>query len=365
MKAHIDQLFEKSDLSDKALLALLDGMSDDDVHYLFESARRKKQLHYGDSVYMRGLIEFTNYCKQRCAYCGIRADNGQVERYRLNKAQILQCCEEGHALGYRTFVLQGGEDPFYTDDRLVDIIRSIKSSFSDCAVTLSVGERSRESYMRLKEAGANRYLLRHETASPSLYASLHPGMSQENRIQCLYTLKSLGYQVGAGFMVGLPNQTHADLVADLRFLKQLSPEMVGIGPFIPQKDTPLGQVPHGSVRMTLIMVALTRLLLPQVLLPSTTALGTLDSKGREKALRAGANVVMPNLSPTDVREQYALYDNKICTGDEAAHCRQCIERRIVSAGFRVDMGRGDHPDYQTSSVEISPEKRYADIIRLA
>jgi biotin synthase len=346
-------------------LALLDGMSEGDADYLFECARRRKQTYFGDRVYMRGLIEFTNYCKQRCAYCGIRADNGNVERYRLDKSQILSCCREGYALGYRTFVLQGGEDPFFTDDRLTEIILAIKASFPDCAVTLSVGERSRDSYLRLKNAGADRYLLRHETASSALYASLHPGMSQDNRIQCLYTLKSLGYQVGAGFMVGLPNQTHADLVADLRFLKQLSPEMVGIGPFIPQKDTPLGQSPQGSVRMTLIMVALTRLLLPKALLPSTTALGTLDTKGREKALRAGANVVMPNLSPADVREQYALYDNKICTGDEAAHCRQCIENRIVSAGFRVDMGRGDHPDHPSPTVEISSEKRYADIIRFA
>lgn len=338
----IMQLYNDEDLSDDGLLKIINGMNAEHANFLFEKALEKKTLYYKDTVYMRGLIEFTNYCKQNCNYCGIRGKNSTVDRYRLSKEAILNCCEEGYALGYRTFVMQGGEDPFFTDDILVDIIQTIKSNYPDCAITLSVGERSRESYAALKEAGADRYLLRHETATKSLYEALHPGMSFENRRACLYTLKELGYQVGAGFMVGLPHQTPADLVADLRFLKTLEPEMVGIGPYIPHDETPLKGSKGGTVEETLIMVALTRLLLPKALLPSTTAMGTLDPKGREKALKAGANVVMPNLSPTDVREKYELYKDKICTGDEAAHCRQCIEGRIKSAGFRVDMGRGDH-----------------------
>jgi len=362
MRELIHQLFETSNIDKDNLIHLIDHMSEENRTYLFSCALEKKQLHYGDTVYMRGLIEFTNYCKQNCRYCGIRSGNTAVTRYRLDKHTILDCCMQGYQLGYRTFVLQGGEDPFYNDDVLCDIIAAIKSQHPDCAITLSIGERSQESYRRLKEAGIERYLLRHETASPSLYRALHPNMSQENRITCLNELKALDIQVGAGFMVGLPGQTTEDLVDDLLFLKQLSPAMVGIGPFIPQKDTPLGNASKGSVEMTLLMVALTRLLLPKVLLPSTTALGTLDPKGREKALKAGANVVMPNLSPTNVREQYALYDNKICTGDEAAHCRQCIEGRINSAGFYVDMGRGDHIDF---SIEKKDKIRYANLTRFA
>lgn len=342
IKRLIDTLFVEEDLSDEGLLEIIEGIDAETAPYLFEKALEKKSLYYKDTVFMRGLIEFTNYCKQNCNYCGIRGKNDKVDRYRLSKEMIMHCCEEGYELGYRTFVMQGGEDPFFTDEILVDILTTIKAKFPDCAITLSVGERSRESYAALKAAGADRYLLRHETATKALYESLHPGMSFENRRECLYTLKELGYQVGAGFMVGLPNQTPADLVADLRFIKTLKPEMVGIGPYIPHEDTPLKGATGGTVEETLIMVSLTRLLLPQALLPSTTAMGTLDPKGREKALKAGANVVMPNLSPTDVREKYELYKDKICTGDEAAHCRQCIEGRIKSSGFRVDMGRGDH-----------------------
>lgn len=342
IKGLIDALYANEDLSDEGLLEIIEGIDAETAPYLFERALEKKSLHYKDTVFMRGLIEFTNYCKQNCNYCGIRGKNSKVDRYRLSKEMIMNCCEEGYGLGYRTFVMQGGEDPFFTDEVLVDILQTIKAKFPDCAITLSVGERSRESYAALKAAGADRYLLRHETATKALYESLHPGMSFENRRECLYTLKELGYQVGAGFMVGLPNQTPADLVADLRFIKTLAPEMVGIGPYIPHDETPLKGATGGTVEETLVMVSLARLLLPQALLPSTTAMGTLDPKGREKALKAGANVVMPNLSPTDVREKYELYKDKICTGDEAAHCRQCIEGRIKSAGFRVDMGRGDH-----------------------
>ncbi len=355
IKNLIDILYDTSNLSDEQLLMLLDQLeAEEDLQYLFDKAVAKKSIYYTDTVYMRGLIEFTNYCKQNCAYCGIRGHNTKVDRYRLDKDMILACCKEGYQLGYRTFVMQGGEDPYYTDERLVDIIKAIKKQHPDCAITLSVGERSRESYMALKEAGVDRYLLRHETASKELYESLHPNMSFENRRNCLYTLKELGYQVGAGFMVGLPNQTNEDLVKDLRFLKTLTPEMIGIGPYIPHDETPLKGSQGGTVEKTLILVALTRLLIPEALLPSTTAMGTLDPKGREKALKAGANVVMPNLSPTNVREKYELYKDKICTGDEAAHCRQCIEGRIKSAGFSVDMGRGDHTKFKVENTQTSP-----------
>ncbi|MBF4692899.1 [FeFe] hydrogenase H-cluster radical SAM maturase HydE [Fusibacter ferrireducens] len=347
MRNLIDTLYDTSNLRDDQLLMLLDEIkSSEDLQYLFDRAVAKKKTHYKDAVYMRGLIEFTNYCKQNCNYCGIRNSNTTVDRYRLDKNAILSCCKEGYQLGYRTFVLQGGEDPYYTDARLVDIIRAIKSQHPDCAITLSIGERSKESYVALKEAGTDRYLLRHETASKALYESLHPNMSFENRRACLYTLRELNYQIGAGFMVGLPNQTNEDLVEDLRFLKSLSPEMIGIGPYIPHDETPLKGAQGGTVEKTLILLALTRLLVPEALLPSTTAMGTLDPNGREKALKAGANVVMPNLSPTDVREKYELYKDKICTGDEAAHCRQCIEGRIKKAGFSVDMGRGDHTKFK-------------------
>lgn len=338
----IETLATSNDLSDTDLLYILDHITEEDKPFLFQMALAKKTEHYSDTVYMRGLIEFTNYCKQNCTYCGIRASNALSDRYRLSKDAILNCCEEGYRLGYRTFVLQGGEDPYFTDEVLIDLIKAIKTSYPECALTLSVGERSYESYKKLKETGVDRYLLRHETASKELYEKCHPGMSFENRQNCLWDLKKLGYQVGAGFMIGLPGQTHQDLVKDLRFVKTLEPEMVGIGPYIPHDDTPLKGSVGGTVEQTLILIALTRLLLPKALLPSTTAMGTLDPLGREKALQAGGNVVMPNLSPIDVREKYALYKDKICTGDEAAHCRACIEKRINKAGFRVDMGRGDH-----------------------
>lgn len=344
LKNLIDTLYEQEDLSDDLLLRLITEVeSDADAkQYLMARAVEKRKAFYQDDVFMRGLIEFTNYCKQNCNYCGIRGKNAKVDRYRLDQETILACCKEGYQLGYRTFVLQGGEDPYFTQEVMVDLVKAIKKQHPDCAITLSIGELSYEMYAALKEAGADRYLLRHETASKSLYESLHPNMSFENRRRCLNDLKSLGYQVGAGFMVGLPGQTDADLLLDLRFLKTLSPEMVGIGPFIPHDETPLKGSTGGTVDKVLTMLALTRLLLPKALLPSTTAMGTLDPKGREKALKAGANVVMPNLSPLAVREKYELYKDKICTGDEAAHCRMCIEGRIKSAGFKVNMGRGDH-----------------------
>lgn len=309
---------------------------------LREEAVKIRVRYYGDKVYTRGLIEFTNYCKNNCYYCGIRRGNSHAERYRLSREEILDCCENGYALGFRTFVLQGGEDPYYTDERMAEIIRSIRRTYPDCAITLSIGEKSYESYKLFKEAGANRYLLRHETASDELYRRLHPEeMLLSHRKQCLYDLKALGYQVGAGFMVGSPGQKIEHLAEDLVFLKELQPQMVGIGPFIPHHETKFANEAAGSVELTLFLLSVIRILLPKVLLPATTALGTMDPRGREKGLEAGANVVMPNLSPVKNRKQYDLYDNKICTGEEAAECRGCLEQRVASVGYHLAAERGD------------------------
>lgn len=341
----IDKLHLENDLTNEELLYLLDNMDEATQEYLIGKAHDTRMKVFGDSVYMRGLIEFTNYCKCNCRYCGIRAENKGVERYRLTMEQILKSCEVGYWLGYRTYVLQGGEDPYFTDDKLVEMIETIKRQFPDTAITMSIGERSKESYQRIFDAGADRYLLRHETASRELYESLHPNMSFDNRFKCLQELKDIGFQVGAGFMVGLPGQENKHLVEDLRFLKNFQPHMTGMGPFIPHHDTPLKDEAGGTVDQTVTLLAMIRLLLPEVLLPATTALGSLDGLGREKGIKAGANVVMPNLSPTDVRDKYLLYDGKICTGDEAAECRKCIEGRITRAGFSINMSRGDHPTW--------------------
>jgi len=338
----LDKLYNTNELSRDELIYVLENLDEEHTQKLFDYARRTRDRYYGNKVYMRGLIEFSNICRMNCLYCGIRAGNSKAERYRLSEEEIFECCREGYALGYRTFVLQSGEDPWYTADRVVSIIARIKKSFPDAAITLSIGERDDDEYRAFFEAGAERYLLRHETASKSLYERLHPGASFDNRRRCLWVLKEIGYQVGAGFIVGLPGQTKQDLVEDLLFLKQLNPHMIGIGPFIPHKETPLGKEKAGTVEDTLVMVALARLLVPDCLLPATTAMGTLHPRGRELALMAGANVVMPNLSPVWARPKYELYQNKICTGEEAAQCRSCIERRIRSVGMEVDMGRGDH-----------------------
>lgn len=309
---------------------------------LTDEAVKLRKKYYGDKVYTRGLIEFTNYCKNNCYYCGIRCGNRNAQRYRMSTEEILDCCENGYGLGFRTFVLQGGEDPFYTDEMMAEMIRKIKARYPDCALTLSIGEKPYESYRLFKEAGADRYLLRHETADEAHYRKLHPeNMSLSNRKRCLYDLKKLGYQVGAGFMVGSPGQTDEELAEDLLFLEELKPQMVGIGPFIPHHDTQFAKKSPGSVGQTLFLLSVIRILLPKVLLPATTALGTIDPRGREKGLLAGANVVMPNLSPLKNRKQYDLYDNKICTGEEAAECRGCLSRRVESVGYRLVQERGD------------------------
>lgn len=297
---------------------------------------------YGDAVFTRGLIEISSYCRNDCLYCGIRAGNPSAERYRLTDEQILACAREGYGLGFRTIVMQGGEDAHFTDERLAALIRAIKSEHPDTAITLSLGERGRESFRRLREAGADRYLLRHETADAEHYAKLHPAaMSFENRLQSLRDLRSLGYQVGCGFMVGSPYQTPRTLAKDLAFIASFRPEMCGIGPFVPHHATPFRDFPAGKVEMTCFLLSVIRLLHPHVLLPATTSLGTIDPTGREKGILSGANVVMPNLSPVAVRRKYELYDNKICTGEESAQCRLCLGRRMQSIGYRLVVDRGD------------------------
>ena len=298
---------------------------------------------YGNKVYIRGLIEFTNYCKNDCLYCGIRRSNKAADRYRLSEKDILECCHTGYELGFRTFVLQGGEDPYYTDEIICSLIGQIKEKYPDCALTLSIGEKSRESYKRYFEAGADRYLLRHETANQDHYSRLHPrDMSLDNRKRCLWDLKEIGFQVGCGFMVGSPYQTIDTLYEDLKFIKDFKPHMVGIGPFIPQHATPFSKEKAGGLEETLRLLSIIRLMNPHVLLPSTTALGTIHPQGRELGIKAGANVVMPNLSPTEVRAKYQLYDNKICTGDEAAECRACMQNRMKQIGYEVVTDRGDY-----------------------
>ena len=339
----IDQLKMQQEASAQELRVLLDMKDEQDIAYLKDAAAEVRKKVYGNKVFIRGLIEFTNYCKNDCYYCGIRRSNSNVSRYRLSKEEILECCSSGYELGFRTFVLQGGEDLYYTRERICDIIRCIREQYPDCAITMSMGEQSKDFYRAMYEAGADRYLLRHETADELHYKALHPkDMSLEHRKQCLWTLKEIGYQVGCGFMVGSPYQTTDTLITDLKFISQLKPHMVGIGPFIPQKDTPFGTYKQGDLELTLKLLSIIRLMNPNVLRPSTTALGTIHPYGREQGILSGANVVMPNLSPKDVRKKYALYDHKICTGDEAAECRYCMEKRMKEIGYEVVTDRGDY-----------------------
>lgn len=338
----IDKLERTHSLSLAEYEALLAQREEALAAELRQRAVRVRKAVYGNSVFTRGLIEISSWCKNDCLYCGIRHSNQNAQRYRLSPEDVLSCCREGWALGFRTFVLQGGEDPWFTDERLCPLLRQIKAEFPDCAVTLSLGERSRESYQRLYDAGADRYLLRHETADKAHYAALHPAeLSWDHRMECLQTLKEIGYQVGCGFMVGSPGQTEKELAKDLKFVETFRPAMCGIGPFIPHHDTPFADQPGGSVALSCYLLSILRLIQPNLLLPATTALGTLDPLGREKGIQAGANVVMPNLSPVSVRKKYMLYDNKICTGEESAQCRGCLNARMAGIGYELVTDRGD------------------------
>lgn len=340
----IDRLAREHRLTTAEYRALIDGRTPELAARLASLAVEARRAVYGNKVFIRGLIEISNICKNDCLYCGIRRSNRNCQRYRLGAQDILTCCREGYDLGFRTFVLQGGEDSFFEDDFLCELLRAIKAAHPDCAVTLSLGERSRESYARLREAGADRYLLRHETADAAHYAKLHPSeMSFDRRMRCLHDLKELGYQVGCGFMVGSPYQTSAELAQDLKFIETFRPDMCGIGPFIPQSDTPFGTESAGTLELTCYLLSVIRLIQPNLLLPSTTALGTIHPNGREMGILAGANVVMPNLSPQSVRKKYALYDNKISDGSESAQCKDSLAARMASIGYEVVTDRGDIP----------------------
>lgn len=339
----IDRLHKEHTLTRGEFITLIKERDEENASYLASLAREEAVKIYGNGVFPRGLVEFTNYCKNNCYYCGIQGSNQHANRYRLSKDEILSACENGYQLGYRSFVLQSGEDPHYSDDVMVPIVSEIRKRYQDCAITLSLGERSKESYQKLYDAGADRYLLRHEAATPELYQKLHPeSLSLENRIQCLWNLKEIGYAVGTGFMVGAPYQTVENLVDDLLFIQKLDPQMVGIGPFVPHHDTKFKDYPSGTVELTTYLTSILRLMNPHLLLPATTALGTIDPRGREKGILAGANVVMPNLSPVAVRKDYSLYDNKICTGEEAAECAGCLGRRLASIDYELVFTRGDY-----------------------
>ena len=338
----INKLKDEHSLSTDEYRFILDNYTDEDAKNAAEMALNVKQVIYGNEVFLRGLIEVSSICKNDCLYCGLRRSNKDCQRYRLEKDEILECCKEGYEIGYRTFVLQGGEDAYFNDDILCDIIKSIKESYPDCAVTISLGERSRKSYEAIKKAGADRYLLRHETATSEHYSQLHPEvMTLESRMQCLKELKELGFQTGCGFMVGSPFQTNEHIARDLKFIEEFSPEMCGIGPFIPHHATPFAKYSAGSVELTCFLLSLVRLMHPSILLPATTALGTMHPNGRQMGLLAGANVIMPNLSPQSVRKKYELYDGKAHTGQEAAENKKEIENTLKSIGMFANASRGD------------------------
>jgi biotin synthase len=343
----IEELHSNRTLSKKGFERLISALPGDghevERRYLYALSRSTQVKHFGNGVYKRGLIELSSYCQNDCCYCGIRSGNKNAARYRMTDDEILAACHDGYGLGFRTFVMQGGEDPAFTPERVENLVSAVKASHPDCAVTLSLGEASRAVYSRWREAGADRYLLRHETADEAHYRMLHPpAMDHRRRRRCLWNLKELGYQVGTGFMVGSPCQTAGHLAEDLMFIRELEPQMVGIGPFLPHKDTIYKGFPAGGVELTLIMTALLRLMLPDSLIPATTALGTAADDGRERGILAGANVVMPNLTPVRYRASYMLYDNKICTGEEAAECSDCLALRMKSIGYELLVSRGDH-----------------------
>ncbi|MBO3443860.1 [FeFe] hydrogenase H-cluster radical SAM maturase HydE [Clostridium sp. CCUG 7971] len=341
----IEKLYNENNATREELIYLIKNIDEESKKILIEKAHKTRLKHYSNKVYLRGLIELTSFCKKDCLYCGLRRSNKNAQRYRLDIKEVLECVRKGDKLGYKTFVLQGGEDMYYSDEVIIDIIKAIKKEFPQNAITLSLGERNYKSYKKLFEAGADRYLLRHESASKKLYESIHPGGRFEERFNCLKNLKEIGYQAGAGFMVGIPNQTDEDLVDDLIFVKEFEPAMCGIGPFIPHKDTPLKGFGHGSLEKTIICLSIVRLLLPKVLLPATTALSSIDKNGRNAGIEAGGNVIMPNLSPMSVRKKYSLYNDKAYILDEDAEYRKLIEEKIKELGFEVEVNRGDNIDF--------------------
>lgn len=346
MRDLINKLYQEQTLSKSNLITLIKNMNDEDRQYLYEKAYKVRYGNYSNSVYARGLIEFSNYCKNDCMYCGISTHNKDIKRYHMTKEEIITTAEIGYALGFRTFVMQGGEDTSFTDEVFADIIKSIKSAFSDVAITLSIGERSKSSYQMLYDAGADRFLIRHETINKKLYESLHPKMSFDKRIQALYDLKDIGYQIGTGFMVGVPGQTIEDLADDLLFIKELDSHMIGIGPFIPHKNTPLKDEPSGSAELTYTLIAILRLMLPKSLIPSTTSLATLHTNNRYRGFKVGANVVMPNLTPYDYKEKYQLYDGKKITDTESYEALEQLKTQCIDAGFYLDMARGDYKNWR-------------------
>jgi len=339
----INKLQQTQVLDKEELSLLLNKFTPQTSEVIYEKAREVSHKYFGNEIYSRGLIEFTNYCKNDCYYCGIRGSNTKIDRYRLSLSDILGCCKNGYSLGFRTFVLQGGEDEDYCDEDIVKIVGSIKEKYADCAITLSLGEKPYESYLQYFQNGADRYLLRHETANSQHYNKLHPrNLTVERRKQCLQDLKNIGYQVGTGFMVGSPYQTIENIVEDLMFVQEIAPQMIGIGPYIPHHDTPFANQKSGSLELTLFLIGILRLMNPNALIPATTSLGTIDPNGREMGILAGANVVMPNLSPIGVRKKYELYDNKICTGEEAAECKVCLQNRMKKIGYEIVVDRGDY-----------------------
>ena len=350
MHTLITEIRDKQNITKEQLQFLLGTDDQEMIEELMVCARTEAQKVYGNKVYMRGLIEFTNYCKNNCIYCGIRRDNCHVDRYRLTKDQILDCCQSGYRLGFRTFVLQGGEDPFYTDDQICEIVSEIKHQHPDCAITLSIGEKSREAYERYFAAGAERYLLRHETADKAHYEKLHPReMSFDNRIRCLHDLKEIGYQTGTGIMVGSPGQTVEHIIEDLLFIEKLRPEMIGIGPFLPHHDTPFAEYPSGTAEQTILLLSIFRLMHPSALIPATTALATLIPDGRERGILAGANVVMPNLSPREERRKYELYNDKASLGAESAEGLATLQKQLNTIGYEISTERGDFK-YTTENI---------------
>ena len=344
MKELIEQLERHHTLDASALEQLLEHATQDSdtLHYLRTTAVRTARKQFGLGIYVRGLIELSNYCRCNCLYCGLRRSNHTAERYRLTQEEVLACCEEGYHLGFRTFVLQAGEDATHTDEWLLPLVSEIRNRYPDAAITLSLGERSEASYIKLRQAGADRYLLRHEAANAELYASLHPyGRGLTHRLSCAEALQRAGYQVGLGMMIGVKGQTVKHIVEDLKLLERMQPEMVGIGPFLPHPATPLCDEPAGALSLTLATIAIVRLLLPHALIPSTTALATLIPTGRTEGILSGANVVMPNLSPSSVRAKYAIYENKASWGAEAAEGLAALENELHNIGYHIDYTRGD------------------------